>query len=140
MVKVLQGEFLAPKPTILLVDDEPDLLGVLAEALGSSHPDYLVRALSSFEAAEAVLDDAASDLRLVVVDHLLGGGTGLDLLQRLQRTHPTVPSILFTGQATTSIEEDARAVGARVLWKPIRLRQWVKEVRAALASAPAAGA
>ncbi|MFT4628590.1 MAG: DNA-binding NtrC family response regulator [Myxococcota bacterium] len=123
---------LAPKPMILLVDDEPDLLGVLAEALGMAMPEYLVKTLSSYEDAEAALDALEDDLRLVVVDHLLGDRTGLDLLGRLRRTHPSVPSILFTGQATTDVEHHARAYGARVLWKPVRLRAWITEVRSAL--------
>ena len=124
---------MAVKPMILLVDDEPDLLGVLAEALHTALPGYAVKTLSSYEAAVATLDGLEADLRLVVVDHLLGGGTGLDLLGRLRSTHPAVPSILFTGQATSDVEENARAFGAQVLWKPVRLRTWLSTVQSALA-------
>ena len=73
-------------------------------------------------------------LSLVCVDHRLGGRTGLEFLESLRQRYPQVPSILFTGQAAPWVEQRAQQVGARVLWKPIRLSQWLGEVQALLAS------
>lgn len=129
------------KPVILLLDDEADLLQVLSEALGATLPAYDIVGSTSFEEAEQVLVDieasAGRRLSLVVVDHMLGGRTGLEFLERLHARFPRVPSILFTGQASEDVEDRARAFGARVLWKPIRLRSWLGEVRSLLADAVA---
>ncbi|MEQ1569488.1 MAG: response regulator [Myxococcota bacterium] len=118
---------------ILLVDDEEDLVSVLSDAIGLSLPGYRAVASTSVEDAEqklAALD--ADQLSLVCVDHRLGGRTGLEFLESLRKRYPHVPSILFTGQATPSVEARAQRVGARVLWKPIRLSQWLGEVQSML--------
>jgi CheY-like chemotaxis protein len=122
------------KPVILLVDDEEDLVQVLRDAIDLSMPGYRALGITSVEAAEealAGLDDA--ELSLVCVDHRLGGRTGIEFLEDLRSRYPRVPSILFTGQASPLVEERALQVGARVLWKPIRLSQWIGEVQSLLA-------
>lgn len=126
------------KPVILLVDDEPDLLQVLRDALGAALPEYDVANSTCFEEATRLLSVLDDRLSLVVVDHMLGGPTGLDFLERLRVDHPQVPSMLFTGQATSAVEERARALGARVVWKPVRLRHWLEEVQMLLAMGQAA--
>lgn len=122
------------KPVILLVDDEADLVEVLQDAIGVCLPNYRAVASTSADEAEETLSalDKDEQLSLVCVDHRLGGRTGLDLLESLQSRYPDVPSILFTGQATASDEARAEAVGARVLWKPLRLSSWLEQIQALL--------
>ena len=120
------------KPLILLIDDEPDLLSLLTETLQTALPEYSVAGLTSYDDALAALEGEASDLRLVVVDQLLNGGTGLQLLGHLSDSRPAVPSILFTGQSTAELESDARTVGAQVLAKPVPLTTWLATVRSML--------
>ncbi|MEQ1501141.1 MAG: response regulator [Myxococcota bacterium] len=120
------------KPVILLVDDEEDLVSVLRDAIDLSLPAYRAVGSTSVEDAEATLASLQGELSLVCVDHRLGGRTGLEFLESLADRYPGVPSILFTGQASPSVEQRARQVGARVLWKPIRLSQWLGEVQALL--------
>ncbi len=67
------------------------------------------------------------------VDQRLGGRTGIEFLEELRARYPNLPSILFTGKATPTEAARARAVGARGLWKPIRLSQWLGEVQSMLA-------
>ncbi|MCB9684194.1 MAG: response regulator [Alphaproteobacteria bacterium] len=123
------------KPVILLVDDEEDLVSVLTDAIHLSMPGYEAVGSTSVEDAEKALANvSAGQLSLVCVDHRLGGRTGLEFLEEVRRRFPDVPSILFTGQASLSVEERAHQVGARVLWKPIRLSQWIGEVQAMLSS------
>lgn len=130
------------KPVILLLDNEADLLQVLSDAIGTTLPAYDVVASTSVEDAESIVDamHAAHDreLRLVVVDHMLGGRTGLEFIGDLKQRFPHVPSMLFTGQASADVEAQARSYGARVLWKPIRLTAWLGEVRALLGHSAAA--
>lgn len=123
------------KPVILLVDDEEDLVSVLRDAIDLSLPAYKAVGSTSVEAAEQALATLGDEeLSLVCVDHRLGGRTGLEFLESLRTRYPRVPSILFTGQAAPWVEERAQQVGARVLWKPIRLSQWLGEVQALLAA------
>ena len=122
------------KPVILLVDDEKDLVGVLQDAIGMSLPEYQAVASTSVDDAEDALNglEDEAELMLVCVDHRLGGRTGLDFLEDLRDRYPNVPSVLFTGQASPRDEARARKVGARVLWKPLRLSSWLSEIRALL--------
>ncbi len=122
----------AVKPLILLIDDEPDLLSLLTETLQTALPEYSVAGVTTYDDALAALEGEVSDLRLVVVDQLLNGGTGLQLLGHLSDSRPAVPSILFTGQSTAELECDARTVGAQVLAKPVPLTTWLATVRSML--------
>lgn len=121
------------KPVILLLDDEKDLIEVLRDALDLSLPGYRAVASTSVEDAESVLESLAQAPSLVCVDHKLGEKTGIDFLESLQQRYPGVPKILFTGQAPPGVELRARRLGARVLWKPFGLSQWIGEVREMLA-------
>jgi DNA-binding NtrC family response regulator len=122
------------KPVILLVDDEEDLVSVLRDAIDLSLPGYRAVGSTSVEDAEETLAALhGEELSLVCVDHRLGGRTGIEFLESIRERYPKVPSILFTGQASQSVEERAQKAGARVLWKPIRLSQWLGEVQALLA-------
>lgn len=125
------------KPVILLVDDEEDLVSVLRDAIDLSLPDYRAVGSTSIDEAEKeleALDREQQQLSLVCVDHRLGGRTGLEFIESLKQRYPTVPSILFTSQASTAVEDRARLAGAIVLWKPIRLSVWLQEVRKMLAA------
>jgi DNA-binding NtrC family response regulator len=118
---------------ILLVDDEEDLVSVLTDAIDLSLPGYRAVGSTSVEDAEQKLASIDADkLSLVCVDHRLGGRTGLEFLESLKTRYPDVPSILFTGQASASVEERATRAGAVVLWKPIRLSQWLGKVQSLL--------
>jgi CheY-like chemotaxis protein len=122
------------KPVILLVDDEEDLVGVLRDAIALSLPGYRAVGTTSVEDAEQTLQalDQRESLSLVCADHRLGGRSGLEFLEQIRARYPHVPTVLFTGQAEASDEERARAVGTKVLWKPIRLKQWIGEVQGML--------
>ena len=111
---------------ILLVDDEVDLVSVLAEVLSVSCPAYEVRVASSYDDAEAELDRlGGARLALLVADHRMGGRTGTELIQQARARFPSVPAMLFTGQATPEAEAQAVAAGARVVWKPLELTKWL---------------
>jgi DNA-binding NtrC family response regulator len=125
------------KPVILLVDDEADLVHVLRDAVELALPKYDAVSSTNVDDAELLLAEHGGALSLVCVDHRLGGRTGLEFIEQLRERFPDVPSILFTGQASTSVADRARQAGARVLWKPIRLSQWLGEVQALLDGEPA---
>lgn len=120
------------KPVILVLDDEADLLQVLKEALCHALPEYDIRATATVEQAESVLEElnrSGGTLALAVVDHMLGGPTGIDFLEQLKGRQPGVPAMLFTGQAPATVEARAAAINVKVLWKPLPLSTWLAEVR-----------
>ena len=123
------------KPVILLVDDEVDLVEVLVEALGFGLPDYDVQGASSLAEGRSVVSSVLKrdqPLSLVIADHHLGKESGMTLLEEVHDQRPDVPLMLFTGQASTPVAAQAATLGARVLWKPVRLRQLLDEVRGLL--------
>jgi CheY-like chemotaxis protein len=122
------------KSAILLVDDQLDLISVMKEALSGAYPHCQIIDLDSAEETLHWVEKHSLDaVALVVADHQLGSGaTGLDLLGRLKALRGSLPALLYTGQATPGEEDAAEALGVRVLWKPLRLQQWLGEVRTLL--------
>jgi DNA-binding NtrC family response regulator len=118
---------------ILLVDDEPDLVAVLRDALALSMPavpTLIATSAAAARAATAPLPDDA--LALICVDQRLSDGRGTDLLRHLRVRWPHVPALVLTGQRSPALEAEAGALGARVVGKPIRLAAWIGEVQRAL--------
>lgn len=124
------------RPVILLVDDESDLLQVIAMAVGRALPSYEIMSAGSLAEAEGCLRDIEQGerpLALAMVDHTLGGaGTGMSLLAAIRERFPRAATFLFTGKAADTVEDDARATNTRVLWKPLRLATLLGEVTGAL--------
>lgn len=132
-----------PRNIALIVDDVPDLLQIMAEAVELALPDHAIATADSAHAAEALLhklERQGDRVSVVVADQSLGGRTGLDLLaDTAARTSP--PGLLLvTGRANEQVERRAREIGARVLWKPFRLTTLVDAVRQAAVGAHAADA
>ena len=82
--------------TILVVDDDPDLLKLLALRLTAAG--YLAQTAESGERALAVI--AVSRPDVVVTDLKMGGMDGLALFEAIQRTAPTLPVIGSTMPVT----------------------------------------
>lgn len=90
-------------PTVLHVDDDPDILQVTAETLAGAAE---VTGAASLAAARAVLTRARPDL--VILDLGLPDGSGLELLPDLGEGEAAIPVVVYSAQ-----EMDA-ALGARV--------------------------
>lgn len=82
--------------TILLVDDDPDILKLLSLRLVAAG--YGVRAVDSGEKALAVL--AASRPELVITDLKMGGMDGLALFEEIRKRAPMLPVIILTAHGT----------------------------------------
>ncbi|MHC4660721.1 MAG: response regulator [Planctomycetota bacterium] len=118
------------KPRLLIVDDEEDLTGTLAERLEMRG--FQVRtALSGVDALRLIGSD---DFDVFILDVKLPGITGLELMAEIKREYPERPVILFTGHGS---ETDARRGMARgafdYLMKPVDIEELVKKIRNAIA-------
>lgn len=81
---------------ILLVDDDPDLLQLIAMRLGAAG--YLVHTADSAEQALGHLAVKRPDV--VVTDLRMAGMDGMQLFERIHATHPTLPVIILTAHGT----------------------------------------
>jgi two-component system, response regulator, stage 0 sporulation protein F len=119
------------RPAIMLVDDEPIMLTVLAYALDYLAPDYEVIALRDGAAALAHL--AQRSVALVITDYHMPGMDGMALLGAMQATAPTCPVGLLTASLTPALAQRAQAAGAAfVLSKPFELVQLAALVQTVL--------
>jgi DNA-binding response OmpR family regulator len=82
------------KPRVLIVDDEADILSVIADTVGAQHSCKLVQAKTLSE-AKAILETQAIDL--LVTDLHLPDGDGLTLLPMLRREQPNSNAIVISG-------------------------------------------
>lgn len=115
---------------IHIVDDDPAVARAL-EGVGR-HMQVPVRCFSSAEQFLATVPLDASGC--VILDLMLQGQSGLDLLRTLRSREHSMPVILISGHATIPIAVEAMQLGAiTVLEKPFRLNQLMESVEAALA-------
>ena len=95
-------------PSILLVDDDTDLLRLLTMRLSAAG--YQVSTAESAEAALAQL--AVAQPTLVISDVRLPGLDGLQLFDEIRAQHPALPVILLTAHGTIPDAVDATSRGA----------------------------
>ncbi len=129
----------APPAHVLLVDDDADLLRLLAMRLTSAG--YRVSCAESAEAALNQLAHSASARpQLVISDVQLPGADGLALFERIRAQHPALPVILLTAHGTIPDAVAATSRGVYTyLTKPYDGKLLLEQVAQALAlAAPAA--
>jgi DNA-binding NarL/FixJ family response regulator len=113
-----EGEALAttadggdPAMKVLIVDDHAlfrEGLVLLLEALQQN-----VQALQAEDAASALAQIAAHpDLDVVLLDLVMPGPGGIDLLQEIKRASPAVPVVILSAEEQVSIVTDAIEKGA----------------------------
>lgn len=84
----------SPRRTILLVDDEPDILESLRELIEVSLEDVEVLTVESGE--EALKTIQSQHVDLIVSDYKMPGMNGLELLIQSRSIAPRVPRIMMT--------------------------------------------
>ena len=115
-------------PTILLVEDAPDLADVLIRELRACGWDVAYAA----DGPAALREAQKCSPDLVILDWMLPGLDGLEVLRRL-RSRSAVPVLMLTARS----EEADRVIGLEVgaddyLTKPFSMRELLARVRAQL--------
>jgi len=114
---------------ILVVDDEPNMLGLFKKVLGKEG--YEVVAVSSGEEAIEKLETERFDL--LISDLKMPGLNGLDLLKKTKSVSPTLPCIMLTAHGTIDSAVSAMREGAYdYLPKPINNEEIKLTVKKAL--------
>jgi len=111
-------------PRILLAEDDDSLRGFLVRAL--ERAGYEVLACADGDEAAAVLDQ---DFDLLLTDIVMPGLDGIEVARQAAARHPGLRIMFITGFAAVALAAGESApAGAKVLSKPIHLREIVHEV------------
>jgi len=121
------------KATILVVEDEPDLLHLLVHNLGRFEGWRVVTATSR-AAAERALESVP--VNLVILDIMLPDGSGLKLCHKIRTTAHTsqIPVVVVTASLLPSNREEGFAAGASdYITKPFAISELIGVVKKHLA-------
>ena len=117
-------------PRILLAEDDDSLRGFLARAL--ERAGYEVTACADGEEAAAVLDESWD---LLLTDIVMPGVDGIEVARHAAARFGGLRIMFITGFAAVALSSGDRAIaGAKVLSKPIHLREIVSEVERMMAA------
>ena len=94
--------------TLLLVDDEPNVLSALERMLRPLG----YRILTAPDGASALALLAANDVGVILSDHRMPGMTGIELLSRVKTMYPMTVRIILTAHADITTVTDAITLGA----------------------------
>ena len=117
--------------TVLIVDDEPLVMGLISEVL--EEQGYEVVCYTDARQALAWARSPASSFDLLVTDQTMAGLTGVELARELLALRPSLPIVLCTGFSESVDARVAAAIGIRHFFsKPIPLDAFVVAVDALL--------
>jgi excisionase family DNA binding protein len=113
-------------PLVLVVDDDPRLREFVRVNLEMEG--YAVREAASADEALAALEDQAPEL--VLLDVVMPGVDGWQMLQRMQERHGSIPVIMFSGKVDDATTADAKSRGARAfVGKPFDPQQLIERAK-----------
>lgn len=93
--------------SVLIVDDEPQILSLLAESLAR----HGYHALTAGD-AEAALDCLRHNPQVVFLDLKLPGTDGVQIFESMRQLQPSIPVVIITGFPRDSLVEAAMNLGA----------------------------
>jgi CheY-like chemotaxis protein len=110
---------------ILVVDDELDMRELLRKALVAKG--YEVTTIpSARQALEAVFREPFD---LVLLDIVLGDGSGISVLKKIRETNKELPVVIYSGSVTPEIEKEAKAsLATDVLRKDVGILQLTERI------------
>jgi DNA-binding NtrC family response regulator len=113
--------------TILVADDDPDMLRVTAAILNRSG--YKVLTAMNAEAALKAFEDAPYAIQLVISDVVMPGMKGPQLVRSIKSLSPSTATLLMSGTLGLALDASAASIE-----KPFRMPALVAMVQDLLAS------
>jgi FixJ family two-component response regulator len=104
----------SPSPSVVFIEDDPDLLCALTFAFEIEGYD-----VKAFCSADPALADDLAGAACLVIDYVLPDASGLDILKGLRRDGWEGPAVLITSHPQTRVKEFAASLGAVVIEKPL---------------------
>ncbi|MBD3402730.1 response regulator [candidate division GN15 bacterium] len=115
-------------PKILLVDDEKEFVHTLSDRLQTRNLESSV-VYNGEQALEFVSEDQPD---VMVLDLMMPGIDGIEVLRRVKRDHPLVEVIILTGHGSEREEELAYELGAfAYIEKPANINELTRTMKAA---------
>lgn len=93
------------RPVLLIIDHEPDIATTLQQFLGQRFPQVDVESVTSLREADEFLKKRRVDVLLV--DHHMPTGNGIEFLERLRREKPDIPAVMITANTNPQVLSDA---------------------------------
>jgi FixJ family two-component response regulator len=119
-------------PVVVVVDDDAAVRGSLKFALEIEG--FCVR---TYPKGDDLLGDLQlGDCACFIIDQMLPGMTGLDVVAALRRGHIAAPVILITSHPTNILQERAARAGVPIVEKPLLGNALIDHVRYAIAHPP----
>jgi len=116
---------------VLLVDDEEEFVVTLAERLKLRG----IEARVATDGDEALTKVEEELPQVVVLDVMMPGTSGIDVLQHIRRRHPEVRVILLTGRGSTKEGIEGMRLGAfDFLMKPVKIEDLTQKLHDAVGS------
>ncbi|MCP4594576.1 MAG: response regulator, partial [bacterium] len=106
--------------TVMVVDDEPQVLALLTSALRAAGFEVIQAATGSL--ALDTFESSRDHVRIIVLDLDLPDIRGTECLARIRKMGSSVPAILVTGDIDPDIEAQLDA-NTRLLRKPFRVAE-----------------
>jgi DNA-binding NtrC family response regulator len=114
---------------ILLVDDEHEFITTLAERLE-------LRGITPrvvFDGESALLAVAEAEPHVMILDVLMPGIKGLEVLERVKRSNPRVQVLLLTGHGSTRDGIEGMRLGAfDYMMKPLNIDTLIEKMESAI--------
>jgi FixJ family two-component response regulator len=125
------GAQLNPKPSILIIDDDPAVLGSLSFMLEAEG--FNVCAVGSV--CELLSCESISEHDCLVVDYWMPVMNGFDVLRWLRDRKVDAPAVMITARPEVKLRERALEAGfVRVVEKPLLDRALADDIRQVIAS------
>jgi CheY-like chemotaxis protein len=120
-----------PVPSILLVDDQRDIVRLLHSTLQTlGHELDIIDAPSG---EEALLEASRRKIDLLVADYLLPGISGVELMHKIQARSPELKVIFISGMTDRKVRKEMLNAGAVAIFdKPIPLADFLDAVERSL--------
>jgi len=113
---------------VLLVDDEEEFVSALSERL-------MLRGIeveSALNGEEALAIMVEKEFEVVILDVMMPGLGGLEVLRQIKTTHPNTQVILLTGHGATREGIEGMRLGAfDYLIKPVDIEEMVEKMKEA---------
>jgi len=114
---------------VLLIDDEEEFVTTLAERLELRE----IRTLIETDGQAALARVETDKPQVVVLDIMMPGISGLDILRHIKTSHSEIPVILLTGRGTTNEGMEGMRLGAfDFLMKPVKIEDLISKLSDAL--------
>ena len=116
-------------PSILVIDDDPDMRQVLSDFLQRSG----YRVVEAANGQEGIFAAESEPIDAVILDKEMPGMSGLDVLSFFRRLRPRLPIIFITAFGGRDDEDESRRRGAWLyIEKPFRVAAVIEAVQSVL--------